>query len=77
MTGSQGPPDEVSAAAHERAQARADGDWPRADDLLRQIEAAGWKVIDRRGGFALVPATPPTIETAGVTRFGAATAVPS
>ena len=71
------PPAGVVAAARERAAARAARDWPRADALRAEIEAAGWKVIDRGTAFAFEPAAPPTIEEAGVTRYGSAAAVPS
>jgi hypothetical protein len=71
------PPAEVVAAARERAAARAARDWPRADTLRAEIEAAGWKVIDRGTGFDLEPAAPPTVEEAGITRYGSSSAVPS
>jgi len=54
------PPTEVVALARARAEARADGDWPRADGLRAEIEAAGWKVVDAGTAFRLEPATPPT-----------------
>ncbi len=45
--------------------------------LRAEIEAAGWKVIDRGSRFRLEPATPPTLEEDGRTRYGSAAAVPS
>jgi hypothetical protein len=71
------PPDAVSAAARERAEARAARDWTRADALRAEIESAGWKVVDRGFDFSLEPATPPTVEQDGVVRYGAAADVPS
>lgn len=71
------PPPEVIALATERSAARAARDWPRADALREQIEAAGWKVVDRGLEVDLEPATPPTIEIDGNVRYGAAVAVPS
>ncbi len=54
---SQAAPDAVRALAVERAAARAAGDWPEADRLRAEIEAAGWIVRDVQGdgGFQLVP----------------------
>ena len=77
MTRLPDPPDEVLAAARARAAARAARDWPRADALRAEIEAAGWKIEDAGTAFRLEPATPPTVEDAGVTRYGASLAVPS
>jgi cysteinyl-tRNA synthetase len=70
-------PDEVLSLAHDRARARAERDWPEADRLRAQIEAAGWTVVDRGTDFALAPASPPTIEADGVVRYGATAEVPS
>ena len=71
------PPAEVKAAAHARAAARAASDWARADALKAEIEAAGWKVVDRGTDFRLDPAAPPTIENGGTVRYGSSAAVPS
>ncbi|HET9613883.1 MAG TPA: glycosyltransferase [Candidatus Limnocylindrales bacterium] len=70
-------PDDVLTAAHDRAAARARRDWPEADRLRAEIEAAGWKIVDRGTDFALEPATPPTVEADGVVRYGSSEAVPS
>jgi hypothetical protein len=70
-------PEEVLTAAHERAAARAAHDWAAADRLRAEIEAAGWKVVDRGTDFALTPAAAPTVETDGVVRYGSSDAVPS
>ena len=70
-------PADVRALAHQRSAARTSHDWALADALRAEIEAAGWKVIDRGTGFALQPAAPPTVEEDGYVRYGAAAAVPS
>jgi hypothetical protein len=70
-------PDEVLSLAHARSAARAARDWPEADRLRAEIEAAGWKVVDRGTDFALEPAAPPTVEEAGIVRYGSSAAVPS
>ena len=59
-------PDAVLAAAHARSRARAERNWPEADRLRAEIEAAGWRVVDRGTDFALSPAAPPTVEDGGV-----------
>jgi hypothetical protein len=70
-------PDEILTAAHERARARAERDWPAADRLRAEIEAAGWTIVDRGTDFALAPASPPTVEADGIVRYGATAEVPS
>ncbi len=60
------PPAEIVGLARERSEARAARDWLRADALRAEIEAAGWKVIDRGTDVVLEPATPTTIEEGGV-----------
>jgi hypothetical protein len=70
-------PDRILAAAHERAAARTAKDWSEADRLRGEIEAAGWKVVDRGTDFALQPAHPPTVEDAGAIRYGSSKDVPS
>lgn len=49
---------EVEALAHERAQARQDKDFARADELRDAIDTAGWKVVDTPDGFELVEKPP-------------------
>jgi hypothetical protein len=71
------PPHSVLAAARERSAARAARDWPRADALRAEIEAAGWKVEDAGTAFRLEPAGPPTVEDGSIIRYGASGAVPS
>jgi Glycosyl transferase family 2 len=70
-------PEEVLSAAHDRAAARAARDWPEADRIRAEIEAAGWKVVDRGTDFALEPAYAPDVEAEGVTRYGTSASVPS
>ena len=70
-------PDEVLTAAHERAAARAARDWQEADRLRGEIEAAGWKIVDRGTDFALSPAVPLDVPEEGRTRYGASASVPS
>ena len=70
-------PEDVLTAAHDRARARADRDWPEADRLRGVIEAAGWKIVDRGTDFALTPAVPADLEDGGRIRYGASQHVPS
>ena len=70
-------PDDVLDAAHARSRARAERDWPEADRLRGEIEAAGCRVVDRGTDFELTPAAPPTVEEAGEVRYGSSGAVPS
>lgn len=70
-------PEEVLSAAHDRARARQAADWPEADRLRAEIEAAGWRIVDRGTDFALTPAAPPTVEEGGIVRYGSSAAVPS
>src|SRR5947199_49499 len=57
--------------------ARAARDWPAADRIRAEIEAAGWKIVDRGTDFALEPAQAPTVATDGLVRYGSVDAVPS
>ena len=70
-------PPEVIDLAHARREARIAGDWPRADELRAEIEAAGWTVVDRGVDFQLRPAVPPDVVRAGMTFYGASASVPS
>jgi hypothetical protein len=70
-------PDEILSAAHERSQARADRDWARADELRAEIEAAGWKVVDRGTDFALSPIAAPDVDEGARIRYGSSRSVPS
>jgi cysteinyl-tRNA synthetase len=70
-------PVEILDAAHARSRARAARDWPEADRLRAEIEAAGWRIVDRGTDFALTPAAAETLEDAGAVRYGSSAAVPS
>jgi hypothetical protein len=70
-------PESVLTAAHDRSRARADRNWAEADRLRDEIEAAGWRIVDRGTDFALSPATAPTVEAADGVRYGASADVPS
>ncbi len=70
-------PDEVLSAAHARARARAAQDWPEADRLRAEIEAAGWRIVDRGTDFALSPASPPDVVDGDTVRYGSSGSVPS
>src|SRR5262245_45939657 len=70
-------PDEVLAAAHDRARAREAKDWAEADRLRGEIEAAGWKIVDRGTDFALEPAAPPDVAEGDRVRYGSSAGVPS
>ena len=70
-------PAEIEDLARRRSAARAAGDFGTADQLRSQIEAAGWKVVDRGHDFRLEPAHPPDRDIDGVTVHGASATVPS
>lgn len=48
------PPDIQRLAGH-RWDAKQAKDWAKADDLRKQVEAAGWVIKDRKDGFDVVP----------------------
>jgi hypothetical protein len=70
-------PDQVLDAAHARSRARDARDWAEADRLRAEIEAAGWRIVDRGTDFALSPANPPDVEESGRVRHGSSAGVPS
>jgi cysteinyl-tRNA synthetase len=70
-------PDDVLAAAHARARARAARDWAEADRLRGEIEAAGFRIVDRGTDFALSPAHLPDVVAEGRTLYGSSASVPS
>ena len=74
---SPAPPDDIEALARERAASRTVGDYALADSLRARIESSGWRVVDRGTSFRLEPAAQPTIEEAGIVRYGSAGAVPT
>ena len=72
-----GPPEAVEEAASQRADARAARDWPTADRLRGEIEAAGWRVIDAGTAYRLERASPPDVDVGGEIWYGRSDAVPS
>ncbi len=70
-------PDDVRQFAHARSAARAARDWAEADRLRAQIEAAGWRIVDRGTDFSLEPARAPDVVETGRTLHGSSAAVPS
>lgn len=66
----------VSAAASQRAEARADRNWALADRLKGEIEAAGWRVVDQGPDYRLEQ-LPVDVELGGEIRYGRSDAVPS
>ncbi len=77
QTPPSGPPPEISDLARQRDEARARRDFETADSLKAQIEAAGWRVVDRTRKSSIVPAAPPDLAVEGEIRYGSAAAVPS
>ena len=71
------PPEDVLALARARADARKARDFDSADRLRAQIEAAGWKIVDRGTDFSLEPAHPPDLTDGARVRHGASSSVPS
>ncbi|MET1232999.1 MAG: glycosyltransferase [Candidatus Limnocylindrales bacterium] len=74
---STAPPEAVADLARARADARAARDFMTADRLRAEIEASGWKVVDRGIDFSLEPAHPPDLADGGRLRVGASGSVPS
>ena len=70
-------PQPVLDAAHARSAARSAGDWTEADRLRAEIEAAGWKVVDRGTDFGLSPMAPPDELDGDHARYGSSASVPS
>jgi hypothetical protein len=70
-------PEAVLDAAHARRAARIANDWSEADRLRREIELAGWRVVDRGADFTLVPAHPPDFAEGDRVRYGSSEGVPS
>jgi hypothetical protein len=76
-TSPAGPPADITHLVRERTEARTRRDWARADALKAQIEAAGWRVVDRGNRTSVGPAAPPSVDVDGELRYGSAAAVPS
>jgi cysteinyl-tRNA synthetase len=55
VSAEQEVPPEVVELAERRREARAEGDFGKADELREEIEARGWEVQDVEDGFRLVP----------------------
>lgn len=71
------PPAELRALARARSQARREHRFEEADRIRAEIEAQGWKVVDRGAEARLVRAHPLDLEDPdGVTRYGWSGAVP-
>ena len=70
-------PQAVLDAAHARSAARSAQDWETADRLRGEIEAAGWRVVDRGTDFKLEPAHAPDLADEAGVRYGRSDAVPS
>ena len=70
-------PPEIIALAESRAAARRARDWRSADDLLAEIEAAGWKVVDSGTMYDLERLAPPDVVEGDVVRHGSSRSVPS
>ncbi len=70
-------PPEIIALAEARAEACCDRDWIRADDLLAEIDAAGWKVVDGGTMYDLERLAPPDVVEGDLVRYGASSSVPS
>ena len=77
MARSSEAPEPIRDAAERRAAAREVGDWATADALRDEIEAAGWRVVDRGTDFRLEVAHPPDQDVGGEIRYGRSDAVPS
>ncbi|MBL9178428.1 MAG: cysteine--tRNA ligase [Verrucomicrobiaceae bacterium] len=48
-------PADIQALAQQRWDAKQAKDWPAADALRKQLEAAGWLIKDTREGFTVLP----------------------
>jgi hypothetical protein len=70
-------PQVIVDLAHARREARGRGEWDRADELRREIEEAGWVVVDSGVDFELRPAHPADVVDGGIVRYGSSSSVPS
>ncbi len=71
------PPGSIEQIARQRAAARDRRDWSEADRLRREIETAGWKVIDQGIEFRLEPGVAADVEQDGRLLYGSSISVPS
>jgi hypothetical protein len=70
-------PEAIRRLADARADARASRDFATADRLKADIEAAGWRVVDRGFSYRLALAHPPDLEVDGLVLHGQVVHVPS
>jgi hypothetical protein len=71
------PPADLRALARERSQARRERRFGDADRLRAEIEATGWRIVDRGTETRLVRAHPlDALDPDGVIRYGWSGAVP-
>jgi len=70
-------PPEILALARARSAARRSRDFAAADRLKDEIEAAGWRVVDRGGESTVHPAHPADVVTPDGIRYGWSGAVPA
>lgn len=71
------PPELVRELAARRSSARGARDWPLADALKAEIEAAGWRVIDQGTNWRLESAAPPDVDDGPAPLYGSWRSVPS
>ncbi len=76
-SGPNSPPPQISHLVRQRAEARARRDWPAADALKAQIEAAGWSIVDHGPRSTVRRTSPVSVEVAGELRYGSAADVPN
>ena len=77
MTRASGSPTRSCRRRTPASEAREARDWAEADRLRDEIEAAGWKIVDRGTDFALSPAAPPDVADGERIRYGSSRSVPS
>ena len=70
-------PADIKDLAQARAAARVDRDWPEADRLRAEIEAAGWKVVDQGTHYRLERAALLTSSRVNGSGYGRSASVPS
>jgi cysteinyl-tRNA synthetase len=70
-------PPEIVALAEARAAARRARDWTTADNLLAEIQAGGWRVVDSGTMYDLARMAPPDVVEGDVVRYGSSLSVPT